>query len=425
MKRILLLIAVICSFHAAFATGTPTVNVTVAAGTTVVMSGSVQATFSGGTFVNNGSYTDTAGGFNVTANGMSFSGIGTTNLYNLGINSSAGTSLFSSAVTVNNTGTVTTGAVDANSELTLGTNGNLVNNGSLINGVMGLKTIASVTSGGCPSYTSLLSLNISGTVMKYQWSFSNDDIIYAPVAGATNATYTPTVTAPVYYRCDLTTTNTSYAQSTPGVLLNFSGTYPIITLGTNPTVGQGTTTASLPYTVTTGSPDHYSIFWTPPALTAGFANVVSASLTGSAITIAVPATAPVAMYSGTLYVTNGCTSIGYPFSVNVVNPIMFTSSSPQSLTVCENSGASTINSLLTVSDLAAGSTDTWSVVSGPSQGSLGGFDATASSGSASITPTGLTYTPTSGYSGADAFVIQISNGTATATMTETAVIVML
>ena len=96
----------------------------------------------------------------------------------------------------------------------------------------------------------------------------------------------------------------------------------------------------------------------------------------------------------------------------------FTNSSPQVLSVCQNVAATSINSLLTVSDADASQTETWSVPtgSGPSHGTLGGFNATAGSGSTSITPTGLTYTPTAGYSGSDAFTIQVSDGTATASM---------
>ena len=95
----------------------------------------------------------------------------------------------------------------------------------------------------------------------------------------------------------------------------------------------------------------------------------------------------------------------------------FTKSTPQSLTVCQNSGATSINSLLTVSDADASQTETWTVLSVIKDGgTLGGFNATASSGSTSITPTGLTYTPPVGFSGLDQFVIQVSDGTATANM---------
>lgn len=418
MKKILLLIAGICSFSGAFATVTPTVTVNITTGTTVVMSGSVQATVSGGAFINNGAYTDNAGTFNVQNNGMAFSGSGTNTMNNLKFNTSLGTSVFNSVVTVGNTTTITSGAVNANSNLTLGsTSGTLVNGGSLTNNVQGLKTIASVSSGGCPSYTSNLSVNVSGSVMKYQWSSSPDNTTYTPVSGATNATYTATVTSTVYYRCDLTTTNTAYSQSTPGVQLVFTGTYPTITLGTNPTVIQGTTSANLPYSATTGSPNHYNIIWSSAATTAGFTPVTSASLTATPIVLAVPGSAPVAVYSGTLTVTNGCVSTGYTFSVNVISALSFVNGSPQTFSLCENASATDITSLLTINDPSTTATETWSVAAGPSHGILNGFPATAPADGSTVTPTGLTYTPNTSYSGSDIFVIQVSNGTTTATTT--------
>ena len=87
----------------------------------------------------------------------------------------------------------------------------------------------------------------------------------------------------------------------------------------------------------------------------------------------------------------------------------FANGATQSMSACQNLTAS-INSILSVYDLNSGQTLTWSVVSGPSHGALGGFGTTGTSNSAMVTPTGLTYSPTGGYSGADAFTIQISDG---------------
>ena len=83
-------------------------------------------------------------------------------------------------------------------------------------------------------------------------------------------------------------------------------------------------------------------------------------------------------------------------------------------TVCHNSLANSINSKLTVSD-QTGLTESWSIVpaSGPANGSVGGLPATAASG-ASATPSGVGYTPNTGFSGVDSFKVQVSNGTQTA-----------
>ena len=95
-------------------------------------------------------------------------------------------------------------------------------------------------------------------------------------------------------------------------------------------------------------------------------------------------------------------------------PPTFVGGGSQSLVVCENSPATLINSLMAINDPDVGQTETWTVVSAPSFGTLGGFSTTAPSTGVTVTPGGLTYTPNPGFSGTDAFKIQISDGTATA-----------
>ena len=129
--------------------------------------------------------------------------------------------------------------------------------------------------------------------------------------------------------------------------------------------------------------------------------------------------------SSTILATGGTiTQVGgytihtfYNSGTFTVNRPTFTNISPQTFTVCQNASATSINNLLTISDAQTGKTESWSVTTTPTHGTLGGFNATHASGSTSITPTGLTYTPTSGYNGIDAFTIQVSDGTATASMT--------
>ncbi len=99
------------------------------------------------------------------------------------------------------------------------------------------------------------------------------------------------------------------------------------------------------------------------------------------------------------------------------NAPSFAGGTSQSLTVCQNASATAINSLMAINDADAGQTETWTVSSGPAHGTLGGFSTTATSTGSTITPSGLTYTPTSGYTGTDAFAIQIYDGIATATST--------
>lgn len=89
-----------------------------------------------------------------------------------------------------------------------------------------------------------------------------------------------------------------------------------------------------------------------------------------------------------------------------------------SVDVDQNGSALDLASLLHVNDPDAAETLTWSVVSQASHGIAQLTGATASGGSADITPGGtLLYTPTSGYAGNDSITIQVSDGAATATRT--------
>lgn len=81
------------------------------------------------------------------------------------------------------------------------------------------------------------------------------------------------------------------------------------------------------------------------------------------------------------------------------------------LTVLANATATDIKSLLTVNDTDPNQTETWSQVGAPSHGTLNFVSATAASGSANITSGGtITYTPTTGYTGFDSFLVQVSDG---------------
>jgi len=83
----------------------------------------------------------------------------------------------------------------------------------------------------------------------------------------------------------------------------------------------------------------------------------------------------------------------------------------QNLSVCENATIS-IDSLLSVNDTSAGHAETWSLAAPPVHGMAAVAYATTSTGSTLI-PSGLTYTPVTGYSGTDAFEVNISNGIST------------
>ena len=107
----------------------------------------------------------------------------------------------------------------------------------------------------------------------------------------------------------------------------------------------------------------------------------------------------------------------FPFTVLNSAPV-FAGGSPQLLTACGNA-ATDINSLLAVNDIDPGQTETWSVTSAPTHGTLGGFPGSMFSTGSTLTPTGFSYSPGIGYIGNDTFSVTVDDGnggTATTTI---------
>lgn len=95
---------------------------------------------------------------------------------------------------------------------------------------------------------------------------------------------------------------------------------PTITLGANPSVCQGITSANLTYSATTNSPNQYSINYDAAANTAGFIDITNAALPASPIVHVVPAAAAAATYNGILTVRNsgtGTSSGNYAVTVTL------------------------------------------------------------------------------------------------------------
>ncbi len=97
---------------------------------------------------------------------------------------------------------------------------------------------------------------------------------------------------------------------------------------------------------------------------------------------------------------------------------MFTNHAPtfinghsQTSTTCANSVAVSINGFLAAHDTDGGQSITWTVLSAPHHGAITGTFTAVSTGCGSITPAGLAYTPTTGYSGTDSFKMSVSDGT--------------
>ena len=98
------------------------------------------------------------------------------------------------------------------------------------------------------------------------------------------------------------------------------------------------------------------------------------------------------------------------------HPPSFTGGTSQTLTICQNSGATPINTLLSVNDTDASQTITWNMYLAPLHGTAVAGYTTTSTGT-TLTPTGLSYTPTFGYTGTDSFKVSVTDGTASDSIT--------
>lgn len=86
----------------------------------------------------------------------------------------------------------------------------------------------------------------------------------------------------------------------------------------------------------------------------------------------------------------------------------FVNGNRQTAVVCENAVLN-VNANYAVLDTERSQTLHWSTVTGPINGSLA-FGANVASTGTTVTPAGMTYTPTIGFSGADSFTVKISDG---------------
>ena len=93
----------------------------------------------------------------------------------------------------------------------------------------------------------------------------------------------------------------------------------------------------------------------------------------------------------------------------------FTMGDSQRLVSCETELIG-IDSFLSVIDVDAGQTETWSLISGPYHGSVFATYTTTSTGLTLYT-SGLTYAPALGFSGSDSFQVRVSDGTYSDTTT--------
>ena len=106
---------------------------------------------------------------------------------------------------------------------------------------------------GCTSYIPTLSLSgaSSGCDISFQWESSNDGSSFTPIAGATSATYSDTVTAPIYYDCIVTCGGSGLSANSTSVFLDVTDTIHLTPI-TGPDSLCPATTITLSETVSGG-----------------------------------------------------------------------------------------------------------------------------------------------------------------------------
>lgn len=99
-----------------------------------------------------------------------------------------------------------------------------------------------------------------------------------------------------------------------------------------------------------------------------------------------------------------------------VNPL-FALGTSTTLTVCENSGATNIDTMLGITNQELFQPVTWTLSAAPAHGTIAGTGYMATYLGDTLSPSGFTYTPTTGYSGSDLFSIDITDCGISSTLT--------
>jgi gliding motility-associated-like protein len=146
----------------------------------------------------------------------------------------------------------------------------------------------------------------------------------------------------VYNATIVVSDNTTGCTSGDSAIAITVNPIPTITLGNNPTVCQGVSSADITYSSTTGIPNQYSVDYDAAAEAIGFVDITNAALPASPISLVVPVAAAEDTYNAIVTVRNsatGCVSGNYPISIIVNNtPAITLGSNPA---VCR--GANTTN----------------------------------------------------------------------------------
>lgn len=111
-----------------------------------------------------------------------------------------------------------------------------------------------------------------------------------------------------------------------------------------------------------------------------------------------------------------------PLSTVIDYPPTFTKGVSTTVTVCVSSAGNNIDTFLKVKDNDMGQTLTWSLLYGPTHGTVSGFPASGTTTGGIVPPSGITYTPDVAYAGSDAIRVRVSDGEDTAVIDVTIII---
>jgi uncharacterized repeat protein (TIGR01451 family) len=234
------------------------------------------------------------------------------------------------------------------------------------------------------------------------WSIvSGTGVITSPNNPTTTVTGVPAGTS-VTLRW---TSNNGVCSSFDDVVYTNNG-LPSITLGANPSVCTGVTSANLPYSSPTFSPNQYSINFDLAAEEKGFVDVVNATLGSSPIVITIPSGANAGTYNATITVRNTVTGcVGAPQNIQVIILPRPTANAGSAVTICNG------NSTLIGTAAVAGNTYLWSPATGLSSTSV----AQPTANPTTTTTYTVTVTNASGCTATSSVVVTVNSSAATVT----------